>query len=370
MRRPRWLAFACALLAGSAQAAETPRVPLVVGMAFSSASAWSWGDEERIVTLSALDEANASFSVEFRDPQASGDKSHTWVRRVRRQDLLDSRRLNSLFQEGDAELFPASTFMQLSAAALNDLKTKGETAMVLGTITDSDYEGIRKANDLAAKANFMFPTIVSGRKYFRGTLKRVGSGTVPVTVLINGKPQTLPAIATAGRFTVGGDVIDAEYWWLDDPQNALQLRNKRGQLIRIDYPQPEPEKTLEQSLSSGDCRANLPGVYFDTGSATLLAASDTALKTVATILKANPAWVLTVEGHTDNVGKAAYNLDLSKRRAAAVQAALQAKHGIAAKQLSAAGFGSERAVQSNETLEGRAANRRVELVRACAGAKS
>ncbi|MDP3856601.1 MAG: OmpA family protein, partial [Stagnimonas sp.] len=60
-----------------------------------------------------------------------------------------------------------------------------------------------------------------------------------------------------------------------------------------------------------------------------------------------------------------YNLDLSKRRAAAVQSALQSRHGIAAKQLSAQGYGITRPVQDNQTLEGRAANRRVELLRAC-----
>lgn len=366
MRSAHTLALLCVLLCLHATA-SAPRIPLVQGMVFSSANAWSWGDEENIATLSMLDEANASFSVEFRDPQAGthSDSSRTWTRRVRRQDLVDSHRLNNLFQEGDPELFPGATFMHLSAAALSDLKTKGETAMVLGTINDAEYESMRMRNELAAKENFMFPIIASGRKYFRGTLKRVGSGTVPITVLVNGVPQQLPAIETAGQFTVGGDVVDARYWWLDDPQNALQLRSTHGQLVRIDYPKPAPEKTLEQSLGSGDCRANLPGIYFDTGSATLLAASDAALKTVTSILKANPSWTLTVEGHTDNVGKPADNLDLSKRRATAVQSALQSRFGVAATRLAASGYGAERPVQTNDTLEGRAANRRVELVRPC-----
>src|SRR3546814_3098545 len=70
---------------------------------------------------------------------------------------------------------PISTFMHLSAASFNELKSKGETAMVLGTMTDADYEGLRKMQDRSAQANFMFPIIASGRKYFRGTLKRVGS---------------------------------------------------------------------------------------------------------------------------------------------------------------------------------------------------
>src|SRR3546814_3869285 len=89
-------------------------------------------------------------------------------------------RINNLFQAGDADVFAGSTFVHLSAAAFNELKSKGETAMVLGTMTDADYEGLRKMQDRSAQANFMFPIIASGRKYFRGTLKRVGSSPVPM----------------------------------------------------------------------------------------------------------------------------------------------------------------------------------------------
>jgi outer membrane protein OmpA-like peptidoglycan-associated protein len=80
-------------------------------------------------------------------------------------------------------------------------------------------------------------------------------------------------------------------------------------------------------------------------------------------LKDNPDWKLTVEGHTDNIGGDPYNLDLSKRRALAVKEALIAQYGIATDRLTNAGFGASRPVESNDTLEGRARNRRVELVR-------
>ena len=67
-------------------------------------------------------------------------------------------------------------------------------------------------------------------------------------------------------------------------------------------------------------------------------------------------------GHTDNQGKPDYNLDLSRRRAASVVAALTAKYGIAATRLDAFGCGLYAPVDSNEAEEGRAKNRRVELV--------
>jgi outer membrane protein OmpA-like peptidoglycan-associated protein len=77
----------------------------------------------------------------------------------------------------------------------------------------------------------------------------------------------------------------------------------------------------------------------------------------------NPDWKLTVEGHTDNIGGDPYNLDLSKRRAAAVKEALVTRFHIAPDRLANDGYGASRPVETNDTLEGRARNRRVELTR-------
>jgi outer membrane protein OmpA-like peptidoglycan-associated protein len=81
------------------------------------------------------------------------------------------------------------------------------------------------------------------------------------------------------------------------------------------------------------------------------------------ILEKNAAWNLDVNGHTDNLGGDAYNLNLSKKRAAAVKTALTTRYHVAANRLTTAGFGASRAKAPNDTLEGRALNRRVELVR-------
>jgi outer membrane protein OmpA-like peptidoglycan-associated protein len=70
-----------------------------------------------------------------------------------------------------------------------------------------------------------------------------------------------------------------------------------------------------------------------------------------------------VVGHTDNQGKPDYNLDLSRRRAAAVVRELTLKYGIAADRLSSFGCGFYSPVASNETEDGKAKNRRVELVK-------
>ena len=111
-----------------------------------------------------------------------------------------------------------------------------------------------------------------------------------------------------------------------------------------------------------DGKVTLEGLYFDTGRATLQAASDPALEQAALLMKQQPALKLLVVGHTDSTGSAAANLKLSQQRAEAVRAALVAR-GIAASRLSAQGVGSSAPVASNDSESGRAQNRRVELVK-------
>ena len=90
------------------------------------------------------------------------------------------------------------------------------------------------------------------------------------------------------------------------------------------------------------------GIYFDTNKS---------------VLKADPALKLYVVGHTDNVGTLDANLTLSQSRAAAVVATLVGTHAVAAARLKAHGTGPCAPVASNDTEEGRAKNRRVELVK-------
>ncbi|MFL5492748.1 MAG: OmpA family protein [Gemmatimonadales bacterium] len=75
-----------------------------------------------------------------------------------------------------------------------------------------------------------------------------------------------------------------------------------------------------------------------------------------------PEWKLAIEG-TDSIASDRFNLELSQRRAAAVKTALTGKYAIDAGRLTTAGYGESRPVDRNDTPEGRARNRRVELVR-------
>jgi outer membrane protein OmpA-like peptidoglycan-associated protein len=105
------------------------------------------------------------------------------------------------------------------------------------------------------------------------------------------------------------------------------------------------------------------GIYFDFNSDRIRQESEPILRELAELLGRNPDWALGINGHTDNVGGDAYNLDLSRRRSEAVRMALIDRFGIAADRLTTAGHGAFAPKDSNETPEGRARNRRVELVR-------
>jgi len=100
-------------------------------------------------------------------------------------------------------------------------------------------------------------------------------------------------------------------------------------------------------------------IYFDTGKATFKPETIETLNKVVAILVKYPTAEFDVEGHTDSVGSAKSNMDLSQRRAVAVVEYLVA-HGVKAK-LNAKGYGETRPIASNKTRAGRAKNRRVEI---------
>ncbi len=107
--------------------------------------------------------------------------------------------------------------------------------------------------------------------------------------------------------------------------------------------------------------ARIYGIHFDHDSATPKASARGALERLATALASEPAMNVIIEGHTDADGEDAYNLDLSGRRAQTVVAWL-VEHGIGAERLTPQGKGEAEPVASNATADGKALNRRVDVV--------
>lgn len=120
-------------------------------------------------------------------------------------------------------------------------------------------------------------------------------------------------------------------------------------------------KEIETALAR-DGRIAIYGIYFDFDKAAIKPESQPQIDQLAALLKDNPKLEVLIVGHTDGKGAFDYNLSLSQRRAKAVSDALVTGHGIAPARLTPAGAGMVSPVASNRSEEGRAKNRRVEIV--------
>jgi outer membrane protein OmpA-like peptidoglycan-associated protein len=118
---------------------------------------------------------------------------------------------------------------------------------------------------------------------------------------------------------------------------------------------------MKQALHDSG-KVELYGLYFDTDKDVVKSESQPTLVEIAKLLNSEPSLRLHVVGHTDNQGKSDHNLDLSRRRAASVARELTSKYGLTANRLDAFGCGLYSPIASNEAEDGRAKNRRVELV--------
>ena len=105
----------------------------------------------------------------------------------------------------------------------------------------------------------------------------------------------------------------------------------------------------------------IDSVYFESDSARLLPGGLSRVEQIASVLKRHDTHQVLVEGHTDNVGDTAYNLDLSKKRSESVYSALIG-FGVRSTRLSAFGYGESRPIADNNTQQGRKKNRRVQIL--------
>lgn len=118
-----------------------------------------------------------------------------------------------------------------------------------------------------------------------------------------------------------------------------------------------------QSDLDAQGRVALYGIYFDFDKSDVKPESEPTLEQIAKLLSENPKLNLYVVGHTDNVGDFNYNMKLSQARADAVVKTLVSKYDVNKKRLTPAGVGPLVPITSNDTEEGRAENRRVELIK-------
>lgn len=148
------------------------------------------------------------------------------------------------------------------------------------------------------------------------------------------------------------------------------INSDEGPVVQLDIVEMKPMDTgmitVNAKVLADDINrtghASVYGIYFDTGKADVKPESAATLGEIAKLLSQDPKLKLYVVGHTDNQGALDMNMDLSRRRAAAVVQVLTSKYNIAASRLSPQGDGPTAPVASNHAEDGRAKNRRVELV--------
>jgi outer membrane protein OmpA-like peptidoglycan-associated protein len=346
-------------------ASAATAIPLVQGLTLVRAASERQGDYESTLTIDGLDAdgvLHLNISADLPGPSGGKARAVTFNRDVSAGDRDHARTYKYLFSTG-ADEYPGTTAMGVSADVIRDLRVAGKASITL----DGQLGGL--ANLLGGFLDLV-PGADSNRpseSYLSasGTIHVVEAKPVPYPMIVNDAVVSLSAWHVKGEFAQAGAPVPVEWYILDDPANAVTLRCAFGKdkmdTIRISFALDSPVKSLETVLAD-DRRAVIYGIYFDFNSATIKPRSAAVLHTIAEVLKKNADWVLTVEGHTDNIGGDAANQDLSSRRAAAVRAALILLD-IPAQRLVTSGFGASVPRDTNATLAGRARNRRVELTR-------
>jgi outer membrane protein OmpA-like peptidoglycan-associated protein len=208
----------------------------------------------------------------------------------------------------------------------------------------------------------------------QGQLTRVGTDSTE-TVIVDGRAVTVPVLHAHADFLSMLDNfrMQGDMWFVDDTVNAwvtrVEMKRQDDSTFHMalgTITTPAAGAAIERQLIDS-CRAPVYGFFFAFNSADLEPAAAPTFQAVADLLRRHQDWTLAIEGHTDSIGNPAANLKLSERRAAAVRQELVGRYGIATTRLTAAGRGMTGYVAPNKTLEGRARNRRVDLVRRCGG---
>lgn len=354
IRLPR-TCIACAStfawVASAAGASSVPKVPLAAGVTIVTADNTPDGDRESVITIAAVDAEGVRYKWDLTEISAAGTKQKfAFSRLVRTEDLKSAKSMDTVFRTNDPGAKPGTTSFSISTAVYDTVLASGSASYDAVYIKDG------------------------GALYMSGTLTLTSPNSVQFPVLLNGQRVSLPSIKMHARFTGGGFMKEQDFLVLADRAYPLVVKISQPrydlQTVRIDVPREasgsQAGPSIEQALTS-DCRAELSGVYFAFGTALLDDASNKTLTDVAGVLSRHSEWTVSLEGHTDNVGGDADNQKLSEARATAVREYLVGSRKIGAPRISAKGFGESNPRESNDTLEGRARNRRVELVRACSG---
>jgi outer membrane protein OmpA-like peptidoglycan-associated protein len=355
-------------------------LPLPAGSVVVQTLSFTGGDRESFLSLQEVSNRGSRYGWQFREVQQTGDT-------IRRQyeffegmpDVVASVRLLVFHTSEGSQEHPGYTMMAISRATYRRLlTTRSDTFQVMtaeapGGAAPAGVGWLARRRAVPAR--------------YRGTISLVAPEPSPFPLLVGGRRVEVPSLHLRATLTARGRRWTPEFWVLADTTYPLVLKwigasdapENVLQTVRVDLPLSKtadhsatgtgglsPGGGIERALGSS-CRVELPGIYFAFNSAELDPASDPAIAALAEVLARHPDWTGTIEGHTDSVGTATANLALSERRAAALRNRLVSTHRVDRARLVTQGYGSSRPREPNATIEGRARNRRVEMVRACPG---
>ncbi|CAH0206624.1 OmpA family protein [Roseomonas sp. CECT 9278] len=251
--------------------------------------------------------------------------------------------------------------------------TEANSTAVAGRITRMRYEGPDGRSPLEVVRNWQQRMEQGGfRTVFSCEARSCGGNAVDLWAAVTG---ALPG--NAGIASNHGSVVYA----------AMRLERAEGDvwvsLLSVSGPRDRPQTLIDvvearpmetdrivfvdaaamDRAIAATGRVALYGIAFDTDRADPRPDSRPTIEEIAKYLRANPGVSVVVTGHTDSQGGFDHNVDLSRRRAAAIVTALTRDHGIAAARLTPFGAGMAAPVAANDNEQGRAQNRRVEIVR-------
>jgi outer membrane protein OmpA-like peptidoglycan-associated protein len=342
---PQLLAVAAMLTLGFITVVATPGWTQVAapfsahqGLVITRAFTSSFGpDAEEFNRFAAVTEQY--IELDYSDTRGTAAK-----RRVLRADSERAKTYLIGFDPRVPLTVPGTTSLGISSAALRELRATGRTRVAL-----------------------MYDTKLST---IDGELTVADKG-IKIPVLIENQIVPMAAIRVRGVFRSNNRSGMGEFIFLDDVKQPLLIEyNIRFSFEKLPRTVRTVRLTAGQSQQSAMARTlatvrklDVYGIHFDFDKAQLQSRSSSLISDIAQTLRLNPRWTLEIRGHTDSIGSSDHNLQLSKQRAEAVRQALIAQHGIASNRLRATGVGASQPKESNDSLQGRAMNRRVELAR-------
>ncbi len=262
------------------------------------------------------------------------------------------------------------TFTYPTSPALIDYNKLEQSQTVEGELTFIEYvtpEGVTATQVFRTYqtqlANAGFKVIFSCRTGECGSMPMhfvreyvEGSSTQIGNTMVGEKGSYLVASGTHENKPYIVSIIVGD----DKRENAARYAINVVQVDELDTDKVDVASVTDRLQAEG--RYAFYGIHFETNSATIQEGSAEALETISGYLHANLNTNVLIVGHTDNTGDFEYNVDLSKKRAEAVVAKLVQDHGVKASQVTPVGVGMSAPIANNANEDGRALNRRVELV--------